>query len=262
MFSFIQLLRPFVSPIFVFTLLLGLSAPSLAAGDEFNVITTERLKELLDEKKDFTLVDARTKEEYQEAHIDKAVNIQEKNFAELASLLPANRNALLVFYCNGVKCGKSKKVAAKAQDAGYTNILVYIDGFPVWEEKGMPIIAGPEYGRKIETRKLSPADLQKTISDQKQEYVIVDVRNEVEFAEGHIPTAINIPSETFSAKSGVLPKEKKIVVYDNSGGRSYMAYQKLIRLAYPNIYQAIFAEWKEAKLAVEKSELKCKDCAP
>jgi len=261
MFSFTRLLRMFVSPVFVLTLLLGLSAPLLAAGDEFKTITTEGLKELLDGKKDFILVDARTKEEYQEAHIGQAVNIQEKNFGELAVLLPADKNSLLVFYCNGVKCGKSKKVATKAQSAGYTNILIYLEGFPVWEEKGMPIIAEPDYGKKIETIKLSPADIQKIVSDQKQEYVIVDVRSESEFAEGHIPTAINIPAETFSAKSGVLPKDKKIVVYCNSGGRSYIAYQKLIRLAYPNIYQAIFAEWKEAKFPEEKSELKCKDCA-
>lgn len=55
MFSFTRLLRIFVSPIFVLTLFLGLSAPLMAAGDEFNIITTEHLKELLDEKKDFTL---------------------------------------------------------------------------------------------------------------------------------------------------------------------------------------------------------------
>lgn len=260
MYSFARLLRIFASPVLAITLLLSLSAPLLAAGDDFKIITTEDLKGMLDGKKDFILVDARTKEEYQEAHIGSAVNIQEKTFEEQAALLPADKNALLVFYCNGVKCGKSKKVAAKAQGAGYTNILVYLEGFPVWEEKGMPIITGPGYGKKIETNKLTPADLQKMISDQKQEYVIVDVRAESEFTEGHIPTAINIPSETFSAKSGVLPKEKKIVVYDNSGSRSSMAYQKLIRLAYPNIYQAIFADWKEAKLPVEKSDSKCNDC--
>lgn len=261
MFSFARIIRMFVSPVFVLALLFGLPAPLQAAGDEFSTITTERLKEMLDEKKDFTLVDARTKEEYQEAHIGGAVNIQEKSFDDQTALLPADRNALLVFYCNGVKCGKSKKVAAKARSAGYTNILVYSDGFPVWEEEGMPIITGPAYGKKIETAKISPADIQKVISDQKQEYVIVDVRSEAEFAEGHIPTAINIPSETFSANSGVLPKEKKIVVYDNSGGRSYMAYQKLMRLAYPNIYQALFADWKEAKFPVVKSESKCNGCA-
>lgn len=70
--------------------------------------------------------------------------------------------------------------------------------------------------------------------------------------EGHIPTAINIPAETFAVKSGVLPKEKKIIVYCNTGSRSYMAYRKLGKQAYPNIYQILFADWKEAKLAVAK----------
>ncbi|MDP2761782.1 MAG: rhodanese-like domain-containing protein [Sideroxyarcus sp.] len=118
MFSFARLLRVFVLPIFALSLLLGLSAPLRAAGDGFKIITTERLKELHDGKKDFTLVDARTKDEYQEDHIVKAVNIQEKNLDEQAAFLPADKNALLVVYCNGVKCGKSKKFAARAQSAG------------------------------------------------------------------------------------------------------------------------------------------------
>lgn len=99
---------------------------------------------------------------------------------------------------------------------------------------------------------MSPADIEKFIKEKKQDYVLVDVRDEFEFEEGHIPTAINIPAETFAVKSGVLPKEKKIIVYCNTGGRSYMAYRKLMKLAYPTIYQTIFTEWKEAKLPVEK----------
>ena len=71
-------------------------------------------------------------------------------------------------------------------------------------------------------------------------------------APAHIPTAINIPAETFAVKSDVLPKEKKIIVYCNTGSRSYIAYRKLGKLAYPRFYQALFADWKEAKLPVEK----------
>jgi rhodanese-related sulfurtransferase len=82
--------------------------------------------------------------------------------------------------------------------------------------------------------------------------VIVDVRDEAEFKEGHIPTAINIPVETFALRSEVLPKERKVIVYCNTGGRSYNAYRKLMKLAYPNIAQTTFAEWKEAGMPVEK----------
>jgi len=225
---------------------------SQAAAVDYKLIDTAQLKAMFDDKKEFTLVDARTKDEYDEAHIVKAINITEKGYEAQSSQLPSDKNALLVIYCNGVKCGKSKKVAAKAAAAGYTNITIYPDGFPVWEEKAMPITAGPDYSKKIETTKLKPAELKQMIDSGAKDFVLVDVRDESEFKEGHIPTAINIPVETFAVKSEVLPKEKKIVVYCNTGGRSYTAYRKLMKLAYPNIFQTMFADWKEAGQQVEK----------
>jgi len=222
------------------------------ADGEFKIITTEQLKAMIDDKKDFTLIDARTKEEYQAAHIPGAISIPEKLFENSVSLLPTNRDALLAFYCNGIKCGKSTKTAKKAAALGYKNILIYGEGFPVWEEKGMKIVPGPDYDKKIETTKLGPLDVKKLIESKSGDFIIVDVRDESEFKEGHIPGALNLPSETFASKSEILPKEKKIIVYCNTGGRSYMAYRKLMKLAYPSIYQTLFGEWKEAGMPVEK----------
>lgn len=222
------------------------------AETEFRVISTDQLKEMITEKKDVLLIDARTAEEYQEAHIAGAVSIPEKHFDEKVSLLPKDKDHLIVFYCNGVKCGKSKKAAKRADAIGYRNILVYGEGFPVWEEKGHGIVAGPDYAKKAETTKMSPAEIRKLIDSGSKDCVIVDVRDEAEFKEGHIPTAINIPVETFALKSEILPKEKKIIVYCNTGGRSYNAYRKLIKLAYPAIAQTLFSDWKEAGQPVEK----------
>jgi len=64
--------------------------------------------------------------------------------------------------------------------------------------------------------------------------------------------AINIPAETFAFRSDILPKEKKIIVTCNTGSRSYLAYRKLIQLAYPNIYQTLIADWKDAGMKLEK----------
>ena len=224
---------------------------SMSAESDFKTISTGQLKAMIDDKNAFTLIDARTKDEYQEAHIVTAISIPEKEFEKSISLMPSDKSSLLVFYCNGVKCGKSKKVAAKANAAGYKNILIYKDGFPGWEEKNLPIVAGPEYAKKIETTKLKPVELKRMIDSGAKDFVLVDVRDESEFKEGHIPTAINIPVETFAARSEVLPKEKKIIVYCNSGGRSYTAYRKLVKLAYQDIYQTIFSEWKEAGMQPE-----------
>jgi rhodanese-related sulfurtransferase len=55
-------------------------------------------------------------------------------------------------------------------------------------------------------------------------------------------------------KSGVLDKEKQIIVYCNGGGRSYNAYRKLMKLGYKDIRQTLFFDWQEAGLPVEKGD--------
>jgi rhodanese-related sulfurtransferase len=93
-------------------------------------------------------------------------------------------------------------------------------------------------------------------------FTLVDVRDPQEFGEGHIPGAINIPSDKFAAGSAVLDKEKLVVVYCKSGGRSYTAYRKLQKLDYSKIVQAIFVT-EEAGLPlrsekdVERLRLAC-----
>jgi rhodanese-related sulfurtransferase len=123
---------------------------------------------------------------------------------------------------------------------------------PVWEEKGYAVYAGPDYEKRIETTKITPQELKTLMETKSGTFTLVDVRDPQEFAEGHIPGAINIPSDKFAAGSAVLDKEKLVVVYCKSGGRSYTAYRKLQKLDYSKIVQAILADWEEAGLPVTK----------
>jgi len=216
-----------------------------------NIITAEELKTILDTAKyPFVVVDARNPEEYQEVHIKGAINIPVNKFREFKHLLPKEKSEKLIFYCNGVKCGKSKREAKKAEEEGYTNLLVYAAGMPVWEEKGYPIYAGPDYEKHIETTKLMPPELEDLIKKDPADVTVVDVRDPEEYHKGHIPGAINIPSKVFATKSEILDKSKKIVVYCNSGGRSYNSYRKLMKLGYKHIYQALYYDWKHQGLPV------------
>jgi len=240
-----------VSLVCLFTLMV--SAPSVNGAEEkLTVLSSDQLKAMIDARKDFMLIDARTATEYQEAHIVGAISIPDNRFEESLTLLPADKSKLLVFYCNGVKCGKSQKSAVKASTYGYKNINIYSEGFPVWEEKGLHIVPGPDYSKKVEITVINPVDLKRMIDGKNQDFVIVDVRDETEYKEGHIPGAISIPVDVFATRSAVLPKEKKIIVYCNTGGSSYSAYRKLIKLAYPFIAQIKFVDWKEANMPVER----------
>ncbi|MFC1843922.1 rhodanese-like domain-containing protein [Thermodesulfobacteriota bacterium] len=233
-------------------IMLGFQVQAVAKDEVYQVIGHAELKAITDaDLRNFLLVDSRNPEEYQEAHIPGAVNIPQKKMEGFWGLFPADKRTQIIFYCNGVKCGKSKKAAKRSIGLGYANVWVYTEGMPVWEEMGYSFYKGGDYEKKIETTKIRPLDLKKIMDEEPDSVTVVDVRDPEEFIEDHIPGAINMPLKNFAFGSGVLDKKKKIVVYCNSGGRSYGAYRKLMKLGYKNICQAIFADWKESALPVE-----------
>ena len=77
------------------------------------------------------------------------------------------------------------------------------------------------------------------IMEKENDYIILDVRTVEEFAEKHIPDAINIPNETIGTEEipELSDKEQLILVYCRSGNRSKQASEKLVRLGYTNIVE-------------------------
>ncbi|QQX78784.1 rhodanese-like domain-containing protein [Shewanella sp. KX20019] len=68
--------------------------------------------------------------------------------------------------------------------------------------------------------------------------LVVDVRTAEEFAQGHLPNAINIPFEqittVFTQKK--MDKDQAVVLYCRSGRRSGIANDALISAGYRNTY--------------------------
>ena len=77
------------------------------------------------------------------------------------------------------------------------------------------------------------------IMESESDYIILDVRTTEEFADKHIPDAINIPNETIGTEDiPELPdKDQLILVYCRSGNRSKQASEKLAALGYTNIVE-------------------------
>ena len=78
-----------------------------------------------------------------------------------------------------------------------------------------------------------------TMMEEESGYIILDVRTPEEFADKHIPEAINIPNETIGTDEiPELPdKDQLILVYCRSGNRSKQASEKLAALGYTNIVE-------------------------
>ena len=95
-------------------------------------------------------------------------------------------------------------------------------------------------------RQISMDEAVKMMKDEK-DYIILDVRRPDEFAEGHIPGAINVPNEEIgTTEIAELPdKSQLILVYCRSGRRSKEASEKLVKLGYTNIVEfGGILDWK------------------
>lgn len=70
--------------------------------------------------------------------------------------------------------------------------------------------------------------------------IFVDVREPEEFAHSHVQGAVNLPlSELGAGKLAELPKDKKLVLYCNSGNRSAVAMNLLRRQGYVELVNGI-----------------------
>ena len=81
------------------------------------------------------------------------------------------------------------------------------------------------------------AEEAKRIMDTSEDYLILDVRTQEEYDQGHIPGAVAIAHTEIEAKAESLLKDKDqlILVYCRSGRRSKLAAESLVQLGYTNI---------------------------
>ena len=78
----------------------------------------------------------------------------------------------------------------------------------------------------------------KALMDGEEKYIILDVREVDEYAEGHIPGALLFPLGEINAEraAALLPdKNVMLLVYCRSGRRSKLAASELVKLGYTNV---------------------------
>ena len=84
-------------------------------------------------------------------------------------------------------------------------------------------------------------------------FMLLDVRTQEEYAEGHIAGAILIPVQVLAERLSEVPHDKQVYVYCHSGARSARASTLLARKGYTNIENMMggIVAWKAAGYQVE-----------
>jgi rhodanese-related sulfurtransferase len=111
-----------------------------AEGKPEEIDSVARAKEISD-KGDVLFVDARSQDNYENGHIPEAISLPVGQFDErIESLLNRySSDQPIVTYCSGRTCEDSHDLAQFLSDAGFTNVRIFIDGFPGWEAEGYPV---------------------------------------------------------------------------------------------------------------------------
>jgi glyoxylase-like metal-dependent hydrolase (beta-lactamase superfamily II)/rhodanese-related sulfurtransferase len=185
-------------------------------------------------EEDIIIIDTRKAADFTQGFIPGSVFIGlEGRFAEWAgSLLPFNERMLLV-----TEPGKEEETLIRLARVGFDKVEGYLaGGFETWKNAGEPI----DLIIDVETDELA-LDL-----NHDPKIIVVDVRRETEFADGHVAGSVNIPlSEmTDPAQISNFEDDQNIYVHCAGGYRSVIASSLLKRQGIHNI-RNVLGGWKK-----------------
>ncbi|MFO7988757.1 MAG: rhodanese-like domain-containing protein [Desulfotignum sp.] len=86
-------------------------------------------------------LDARTPAEYDQGHIQCAVNLpwhDVDNYFETV-IMTLDPEAMFITYCDGEACQLSHDLAMLLKDLGFTRVKVLVNGWTLWKEHNLPV---------------------------------------------------------------------------------------------------------------------------
>ncbi len=206
----------------------------------------DRLVAMGPEKGNYALVDSRPAPRFQEGTIPTAINLPYPAWDKMVGRLPADKEKLLVFFCQGVTCMMSPNSLARAEALGYRNVKVYREGWPEWTQKRVGAIA--------------PAFVKEAFMDKDIPHVLLDARAAAEARRtGFLPGAVGMPADALEAALASFPDKAlkaPIMVYDAGGGEAAGVARRIVAAGYENVLVVTggLEAWKSAGYALATGE--------
>ncbi len=170
------------------------------------------------------LVDARTNDQFDEAHIPGAISASayDTGFGtKVAQIVPPEVEVIVVAASDGYELEAAELLAS----VGLRVRGFLAGGMTAWRSEGRQV-------SRVE--QIDPDDLARRL-DEGEEITVLDVRNESEFAAGHIPGSVHIPYGELGERLEEVPDSHPIAAVCSGGKRSGLAASILQREGYTQV---------------------------
>ncbi len=188
-----------------------------------------------------TLVDVRDPRAFGAGHVAGSLNvwIDSPQFAERVGwFTPPDRPLVLLAE---TEMDVARAIAALAR-IGLDDVAGYVVGSPSVRASGLPVTELPN---------VSASDLHHRLAAER-DLVVLDVREPLEWEEGHVPGAVHIPMREVTARAAELPRDRPIAVICRGGPRSSTVGSLLLARGFSrltNVWGGMIG-WLEAGLPV------------
>jgi len=235
--------------------------------------------------KSVRVIDVRREDDYKKDHITTAVNLPLANLlsddspervVKLINSMGIDDETRVVVY-DDTFGALASRVAWTLEYLGHSDVSLLETTYSHWKSLGLesdsqtPDIQNKEHSMKLQPDILATSDYLES-AKERDDVVLIDNRERLNFLEQHIPGAISLPYRTLASNDKILrPKEDmkrlldnrgvtgnaEIITYCGSVGTlSGLAYYALKTAGLPNakLYVRSFKEWKNLQKPTAKQE--------
>lgn len=235
--------------------------------------------------KSVRVIDVRREDDYKKDHISTAVNLPLANLlsddspervVKLVNSMGIDDETRVVVY-DDTFGALASRVAWTLEYLGHSDVSLLETTYSNWKSLGLesdsqtPDIQSKEHSMKLQSDILATSDYLES-AKERDDVILIDNRERLNFLEQHIPGAISLPYRTLASNDKILrPKDDmkrlldnrgvagdtEIITYCGSVGTlSGLAYYALKTAGLPNtkLYVRSFKEWKNLQKPTVKQE--------
>jgi len=218
----------------------------------YDTISSKDLRQIILQNKGVMLVDVRSFDDYIAQHIIDSINIPAADITGSPKIKPTDSICIVGADDNDADVPAA---ADALKNSHFANVKVLAGGLAAWVLNGGRTVSFGDPTSFVDQAKVFYADTQQAhdmIQNDPGNTYVLDIRDASDFAQGHVPNAVNIPLLDLERRRTEIPLMKKVLVFGVTDVAEFQAGVQLYDLTQTTAYvvKGGLQKWQEAKFTV------------